>query len=228
MCADRICDLNKSEKPREKLKKIGCANLTDVELLAIILRSGGKSLSVIHLSRTLLNKFNGFGGLMKANLDELTTFNHIGLAKASSIQAMFEISKRSNNSPAEENFKINKPGDVYQYLKKDLSRQDKENLYLLSLNSRGKVIAKDLITVGTINESLISTREIFKQALARNAVSIILAHNHPSNDPSPSIEDIQVTKRVAKAGEEIGIKLIDHVVITNTNFSSIKGVIINE
>ena len=225
MCAERICDLNNIEKPREKLKRIGGKNLTDVDLLAIVLRSGGKDNSVIKLSRSLLNKYDGLHGLMNVEIEELSTIKDIGFAKASCIKAVFELSNRIGTPLQKETVHINKPKDVYTYLKQEFAHQEKESLYLLSLNVRGKILSKDLLTVGTANESLISPRDIFRKALARNAVSIVLAHNHPSGDPTPSLEDIQITQRIIKAGEELGIKLLDHVVITNTNFVSIKGVI---
>ncbi len=219
-----IRDLNQNEKPREKLTKLGVSNLTDVELIALLLRSGGKNTSAIDLGRNLLDKFHGLSELAYVDLQQLTQIKFVGIAKASSLLATIEIGLRVQTSVQnEENPCIKRPEDAVNILKKDLFKKQKEHLYLISLNSRNKLIAKDLITVGTINETLLSPREVFKQAFLRNAASMILIHNHPSNDPTPSSEDIKITQKLCDVANEMVIPLLDHIIIADTSFISMKG-----
>lgn len=218
-----IRDLNQNEKPREKLTKLGAANLTDVELVALLLRSGGKDMSAIDLSRSLLNKFNGLRGLLSVDVQQLAQVKFINVAKASSLVAAVEIGIRINGAAKKEGTYALKPEDIADALKKELYGKQKEHLYLVSLNSRNKVIAKDLITVGTINETLLSPREVFRQAFLRNAVSMILVHNHPSNDPTPSSEDIEVTRKLAAVAIDMGIPLLDHVIVAETAYVSMQS-----
>jgi len=219
----KIKDLQKDEKPREKLQNKGPDSLTDVELIAVILRSGGKNESVMELSRQLLNVFKGIKGLLSADIEELIKIRNIDIAKATSIKALEEISKRYLNTEATEEIRIRTPKDIFDLVRKEVLNKDQEYLFLISLDTRNKLISKDIISKGTLNETLIHPREIFKKALTKNACSIILVHNHPSNDPTPSEEDIKVTKRIFRAGVEMGIPLTDHVVVTSTDFFSMKS-----
>lgn len=219
----KIKDLQKDEKPREKLQNSGPDSLTDVELIAVILRSGGKDESVMELSRELLNVFKGIKGLLSADIEELIKFKNIDVAKATSIKALEEISKRYLNPDKTKEIRIRTPKDIFDLVRKEVLNKDQEYLFLISLDTRNKLISKDIISKGTLNETLIHPREIFKKALTKNACSIILVHNHPSNDPTPSEEDIKVTKRIFRAGVEMGIPLTDHVVVTGTDFLSMKS-----
>lgn len=219
----KIKDLQKEEKPREKLIERGAENLTDVELLAIIIRSGGRDYPATDLSRDLLSKFGGMKKLLSADIAELKNFKNIDSAKATSIKALEEISKRYLTIPKEDDMTIRKPQDIYELVRKDILNKDQEYLFLICLDSRNRLISKDVLSKGTINETLIHPREIFKKALSKNAYSIILVHNHPSNKPDPSDEDIKVTKRIFRAGMEMGIPLTDHLVVTNDNFISMKA-----
>jgi DNA repair protein RadC len=223
MMKQRVCDLPSSDKPRERLITQGGSALSDTELLAIILRSGGEDNSALQLSSQILKEFGGFKGIYRADIQQLVRYKDVGIAKAAGIKAACEIALRINSITDNELCVITKPADIFHLLKKELFNQTKEYLYLLSLDSRNKVISKDLISVGTVNETLIHPREVFRTALAKNAVSIALAHNHPSDDPTPSTEDIKVTGRIAGVGVEIGINLIDHVIICNSDFTSIKA-----
>jgi DNA repair protein RadC len=216
-------DLNKKEKPREKLKSIGIKALTDEEIIALIIRSGGKNNSAIDVARKIINKFEGFKGILNAELEELTNFNNIGLAKACALKAACEITTRMESTHLQKNHEAQKPEDIYNILRKDLYGKEKEHLYIVSLNPRNRIIAKDLISVGTVNQTLTYIREIYKTALTRNASSIIMAHNHPSNDPTPSEDDLKVTERVAIMGKDIGIPLVDHIIVCDTTFASLKA-----
>jgi DNA repair protein RadC len=219
----KIKDLQNEEKPREKMISLGAENLTNTELLAIILRSGGKGKSAVSLSRELFIKFGNIKNLLSADIKELTSIKNIDLAKATSIKALEELSKRYLQPAKEKDLYVKTPQDAYEIIKSDIYNKEQEYLFLLTLDNRNKLISKDLISKGTINETLIHPREIFKTALAKNACSIILIHNHPSNKPDPSNEDITVTKRIFKAGINIGIPLTDHLVVTNDDFVSMKS-----
>jgi DNA repair protein RadC len=219
----KIRDLLKSEKPREKLIDLGSGQLADIELLAIVIGTGGKDESALDVSRNLINNFGGLKEIISADIGELTSFKNIGASKAAAIKAAGEIGIRANTAQVKEHLEIKKPQDVYDLIKKDIYGKNKENLYLISLNTRNRVISKDLISTGTLNETLIHPREIYREAFLRNAVSVILVHNHPSNDPTPSDEDIKVTQRIARAGAEIGIALVDHVIACDGGFISMKS-----
>lgn len=218
----KIKDLNNNEKPRERLVYKGANALADYELLAILLHSGGTTESALELAQKILSKFGGFKGLINADIVQLQTFKNVGIAKASTIKASCEIALRINTE-TETKIKIQKPEHIFKVLKKDLFEKTKEHFYVISLDTRNYLIAVDLVSIGTVNETLVHPREVFKQALSRNAVSIIVAHNHPSGQPDPSPEDIIVTERVAKVGIALGIPLLDHVIISNNLFISLKA-----
>jgi len=218
----RICDLNNQEKPREKLVTTGEYALTDEELLAIILRSGGTTGSAITLARNIIKTYGSIRNIVSLDFEQLRNIKDIGPAKATSIKALGEISKRITG---ERNFRehISTPKDVYKAIYTELYGKQEEYLYILILDSRNKIISKELITKGTVNQSLISSRDIYKKALAKNATSIILIHNHPSNDPTPSKEDIIATEMVAEIGKKIGIPLLDHLIFADTGYTSMKS-----
>jgi DNA repair protein RadC len=219
----KIKDLQKEEKPREKLIEKEAENLTDIELLAIILRSGERNYSATELARDLLNTFGGIKGLLSADIEGLKNFKGIGTAKATSIKALEEISKRYLEPIKKPETYIKSPKDAYEIIRKDIINKNQEYLYLLSIDSRNKLISKDVISKGTVNETLIHPREIFRKAISKNACGIILIHNHPSNKCNPSDEDIKVTRRIYKAGIDIGIPLIDHLIVTDNDFTSMKA-----
>ncbi len=218
-----IKDLNQNEKPREKLLRYGAANLTDIELLALILRSGGKENSVIDVSRSILDKYHKLSELVNVDLQQLIQIKFVDIAKASAIIAAIEIGIRIASEKNLDNLdSVTQPEDVYKIMRKDLFGKIKEHIYLISLNSRNKIIAKDLISVGTINETMLSPRELLRQALLRNAVAVILVHNHPSNDPTPSEEDIVTTKNIAGLFSTAGVPLLDHIIMTDKSYASMK------
>lgn len=219
----RVKDLIITDKPRERLILQGASALSDSELLAIILRSGGPKNSAIDLARKILKEFGGLKELINVDVNQLITFKNIGVAKATSIKSVCEIALRINLSMEEKRLEIKNPEDVFQLTRKEFFAQKKEHLYMISIDSRNRYICKNLISVGTINETLIHPREVYRQALLNNAVSIVLVHNHPSNDPTPSIEDIKVTERLAKAGVSLGIALVDHIIVSDNSFVSIKS-----
>jgi DNA repair protein RadC len=222
MTYSRICDLNKDEKPREKLMRLGAENLSDVELLALIIGTGGKDKSALDLAREILKSTDGLNYLKQYDIQQLLSHKYINVAKATVIKATLELSVRLNKPRPQRLTKITKPDEVYQSVKSHFEGQTKECLILISIDSRNKLISKDIISVGSLNETIVSPREIFSTALNKNAACIIIAHNHPSNDPTPSQEDIVVTERIAKLGKEMNIPLLDHIIVTENEFISMK------
>jgi DNA repair protein RadC len=218
-----IRDLNHDEKPREKMHKLGSSNLTDAELLAILLRSGGKGVSALELGSQLIKTFGGLRGLAGLGLNKLLEIKNIDLAKASAIKAAIEMGLRLDSEESNSPALIKKPEDIFRLVKKDLYKKAQEHLYVISLNARNKLVSRDLISIGTVNEAMISPREIFKCAFNNNATAIILVHNHPSGETSPSAEDISATQKIAAAGEELGIPLLDHLIVSDNKYSSLNA-----
>lgn len=204
----KLKEVHKNYQPREKLKLKGAKFLSNVELLAIILRTGGTKGDVITLSRNLLAK--GLTDLSKQGLTRLLTYSGIGLAKACQIKSVFELSKRIKTRRGTQ--KISCAKDVFNFCKymKDL---EKEQFVVLLLDTKNKVLSEDVVSVGTLNSSIVHPREVFKKAIRENCNSIVLVHNHPSGDSKPSPEDLRVTEKLVEAGDLLGIKILDHVII---------------
>ena len=219
----KVRDLPVGEKPRERLVKHGAAALSDSELLAIILGEGGKDESVLSLARRILIEFGGLGGVLQASPEQLMALKNVGKVKAITVKAVCEIGLRVTSGSERSVEFIKSPEDIYKLVKKDLYGKKKEHLYLISIDSRGSVIAQDLISIGTVNETVVHPREVFRQAVMRAAVSIILVHNHPSQDTSPSSEDIFLTKKIVEGGRLVGINILDHVIVSDKEFCSLKA-----
>ena len=218
----KLFDLPLSERPRERLVRYGSSALSDTELLALVLRSGGKGISARTLAEELLKKFKNYRGLLLADTAELISFRNIGLAKATSLKAACEIGLRLTTDVISLGDTVTTPADIYKLMRSTLYAKSKEHLYVVSLDSRLRVISTDLVSVGTVNEALAHPREIFSSPVKKGAVSIIVVHNHPSNDPSPSSADIELTNRVAESGAILGIKLQDHIIACDDTFNSLK------
>lgn len=220
-----IKDMPKNMRPREKLLAQGEHSLNEHELLAIILGQGTRDTSALELANQLLSTYKGLRHLQEASLEELKQAKGIGPAKAASIKAAFEIGRRvATNS--ETKFLIKCPEDVKEYvnqvLLKEMRDYDREHFLVLYLDRKGGVIAKENVSVGGLHSSIAHPREVFKTAVKRSAASIILAHNHPSGDPAPSREDIDITRRLIEAGSIMGIEIIDHVIIGENTYCSFK------
>jgi DNA repair protein RadC len=218
----RIRDLLQDEKPREKMTLNGESSLADSELLALILQSGGRNKSAVDLGRDLIQTFESLGKVISADVEQLKKQKNVGLAKAAALKAAHEIAKRVNSPKMETKTTVAMPEDIVKCVKKDLRGKDKEHVYILTLDIHKRLISKDLLSVGTLNETLVHPREVFRTALAKGAASIALAHNHPSGEVQPSMDDVKVTVRIARAGREMGIPLLDHVVVCNDRFYSMK------
>ncbi len=216
----RIKDISLENRPRERLEKQGPSVLSDAELLAIILKTGNKDENVIDMSNRLISKY-GVDKLSSCSLVELQEIKGIGNAKASQIIALFEFNKRHNIS--KQNGKpIKTAKDVFDYCSPKLSGVDKEHFMILHMDTRNKIIKDEIVSVGTLNSSLIHPREVFKSAIKESANAIILVHNHPSGDVEPSEEDKKITDILFKAGELLSIKVLDHVIIGKDSWYSFK------
>ncbi|OGC38629.1 hypothetical protein A3K42_01115 [candidate division WWE3 bacterium RBG_13_37_7] len=218
-----IKDLAKYEKPREKVIKNGLFTLTNEELLAILIRTGGKDKSAIDVAREILKDIGDLRNLVDTEIEELTKFKNIGKTKAVTIKAACELGLRITKNAVAETQKIKTPEDIYNVIKPQILGKKKEYLYVISLNTKGKIIDTTLLSTGTTNAALINPVDVYKTALIKRASSIILVHNHPSNDPTPSTEDIKVTEKLAKVSKELGIPLVDHIIACDSSFVSMKS-----
>lgn len=217
----KILDMQKDERPRERLIKNGASALSDSELLAIILRTGSKQENVINLSQRILKEYN-IKQLSQVNLSQLMKVHGIKESKAAQIAACFEIARRLESFRDEEKPKISSPEDVYRRLYPRMREQKKEMFIELCLDTKNQIIREEIISVGSLNANIVHPREVFKLALAESSAHIIVAHNHPSGDPTPSREDIEITKKLFETGNIIGITLLDHVVIGEGRHFSMK------
>lgn len=219
----KIKEMPKEDRPYEKLEKFGSSFLTDSELLAIILRSGYKNLKVIDLSRKILNDNSNFLGLYKKSIEELKKIKGVGRVKALQIKALLEISRRINIKKIEKKHKGNSARIIAKRYIEKFKYAKKEMLVVIYLDSKLNIIAEEKVSVGLLNSSLVHPREIFINAIKKSSYGIIMLHNHPSGDPTPSQDDIETTKRIKKASEIIGIKLIDHLIVGNEKYISLKN-----
>ncbi len=214
----KIKDLPSVDRPREKLIKYGPEKLSHAELLALLLRSGGRGLNAVQLAEKILEKTDA-ASLPVVSVADLKKLQGLGESKASGIVACFELGRRFlQNKKAT---LIMSPADVWQELK-DIRGQKKEHFAVFFLDSRNQEIKREIISVGTLNANLVHPREVFEPAIAHSAAQIIVAHNHPSGNPEPSEEDRMITTRLADAGKILGIQIADHVVVTARSFTSFK------
>lgn len=208
-----------SEKPREKLKLYGPSCLSESELLAIVLRTGSKDKSVLELCEGLLNAFGGLKGVFEASLEELEDFDGIGFAKACQIKAIDELVKRLNRSSFSPYVRLSNPSEVYTFLKGIFS-WEREEVYVLLLNAKGGVLGVRKVAQGTLRESPVYPREVVSAAIKSNASRVILSHNHLSGDPTPSEEDLSITRKIGDLLCEMDIRLDDHIIIGKGKFYS--------
>jgi len=216
-------DLPAAERPRERLVRHGAEALSAQELIALVLGRGTRGEPVMNLSQSLLSKFGSLAGIANASLEQLQQVRGLGLAKAAQLKACMAIAYRILSSDEDERSHHNrkkpvgKPEDLAKELRKRIGDKKQEHLLVVSLDNRNRTIGIDEVAVGTLNASLIHPRETFSAAINRHAASIIISHNHPSGDPTPSAADISVTKRLKEAGILIGIELLDHIIIVNND-----------
>lgn len=216
----KIKEIPINDRPRERLKNFGAKSLSNEELLSIILNSGTKDISVKNLSSVILSKTTNLKDLEKLSYFDLINIKGVGFVKASIILAFVELSKRVNMKvDSLDSIKLNEPKKVFEFYRYKISKYQEE-FYCIYLDARKKVITQKLLFVGTVNHSLVHPRDIFKEAYKLNSAFIICVHNHPSGDVIPSLDDINVTKRIFDIGKLMGIKLIDHIIVSESNYYS--------
>lgn len=215
-------DIPNAERPYEKCLKQGAESLSDAELLAVLLRTGTKGENVLALSKRLLYQDGGAGllGIHQFSFQSLMKLKGIGKVKAVQILCLSELAKRLSKASVEPRLRFSSSQSVAEYYMEDLRHRNQEVMKLLLLNSKAELIDETNISKGTVNASLVTPRELFVEALKKEAVSMILLHNHPSGDPTPSRDDILTTKRISECGLLIGIELLDHIIIGNNCYVS--------
>jgi len=218
-----IHDLPISERPRERLQKFGAEALSASEMLALILCRGIAGESVMTTAQRLLSQFGNLKGIASASVEELSQVKGIGLAKATQIKAAFELANRLEGyAEVGKKLLVKTPDDVVGLVKGRLKGKKKEHFLALLLDTRGQLIKVSEISVGSLDSSVVHPREVFKEAISASAASVIFAHNHPSGDSTPSEDDIKLTKRLAEAGEIMGIDILDHIIIGEKEYLSLK------
>ncbi|THF83796.1 RadC family protein [Cohnella fermenti] len=217
-----IRELPEDQRPRERMMRQGSESLSHAELLAILLRTGTRSESAVHLAQRILADCGGLRRFAEKSWDELTHLRGIGPAKALQLQASIELGRRVARSRLPEMPRITKPQDAAELLMEELRHYREEHFICLFLNTKNQVVGRQTLSIGSLNASVVHPREVFRAAIRRSSASILCAHNHPSGDPSPSPEDIQITKRLAEAGQLLGIELLDHLVIGDNRYISLK------
>ena len=213
-----IKNIHRIEQPRERLEKYGTGRLSDAELFAILLRTGPKGIGVLELSKKVLRQFAG-NRLANASYDELRNIHGLGPAKACEIVACFELGRRMLKD--KQAVLILSPREVWEQCR-DIRESKKEHFVVFFLDTQNREIKRELISVGTLNSSLIHPREVFEPAIKHLASHIIIAHNHPSGSLEPSEEDLSVTKRLTDSGRLLGIEVLDHVIVTAKSYLSLK------
>lgn len=207
-------------RPRERMEMLGAEQLSDQELLAILLATGSKEYSALDLAERLLQSHKGLPGLRELSLDELMEQKGIGAAKATTIAAAIELGKRICYSSCDYRPVIDSPSGAAELLQGQMRYLDREHFQVMLLNQKKAVLSIETISIGTLSSSLVHPREVFKPAIKRSASTMILAHNHPSGDCVPSEYDIQVTHRLKAVGEIVGIEVIDHIIIGEDKYYS--------
>lgn len=219
-----IKDMPRLERPYEKCEERGASSLSDCELLAVLLRTGTKGENVLDLAERILYHIgeNGILGIHKFSVEQLMQIKGVGKVKAIQIACISELAKRLAKAEAKKTLCFSSPETIAQYYMEDLRHEKQEHMKMLMLNSKADLIGESDVSKGTVNASLITPRELFIEALQKNAVSIVIMHNHPSGDPTPSRDDMLTTKRISEAGNLIGIELLDHIIIGNNCYISFR------
>lgn len=218
-----IRDLPRTERPRERLVHLGPEALSIQELLALILGRGTAGQSVMVTAQQLLSRYGDLQGIADSSLEELCQVKGIGLAKASQIKAAFELGRRLESYPEKDGVIVKNPESLLKAVGSRLKGKKKEHFLTVFMDTRNRVIGVASVSVGSLDSSLAHPREVFKEAISASAASVIFVHNHPSGDPQPSEDDIKLTRRLVEAGSIVGIEVLDHVIVADRSFTSLKA-----
>lgn len=218
----KIMDLPENERPREKLIRYGADSLSNGELLAVILRTGSSNENIISLSNRILKERGGLNGLLESNASDFINLKGIGEAKASQLLALAEIYKRFKSFKSGDTFRITDPKSAADLVMESMRYLKQEQLKVIMLNTKNIVLSIKDVSLGSLDSSIVHPREVFAEAIRKSSASIIICHNHPSGDPTPSGEDINVTRRLKECGKLLGIELLDHLIIGNGSFISLR------
>ena len=217
-----IRDLPSGERPRERLLHYGAGALSTAELLAIILRVGSSGENVVRVAEKLLARYQGLPGLSQATIQELCAARGMGEAKAAQIKAALELGRRLLVAAPQERPQVRAPADAANLLMAEMSLLPQEHLRTVLLDTRNRVISIPTVYIGSLNSASVRIAEVFREAIRANCAAMIVVHNHPSGDPSPSPEDVQITRHLVEAGVMLGIDVLDHLVIGQQRFVSMK------
>jgi len=217
-----IKELPTSERPRERLLEYGVGALSTAELLAIILRTGTRDENVILLAHRLLARFGNLAGLVQANMAEMVAERGLGPAKVAQLKAALELGRRMLVESPEERPQIRAPADAANLVMTEMGVLEQEQLRVILLDTKNRVLSTPTIYVGSLNTSMIRVGELFREAIRANCASLIVVHNHPSGDPTPSPEDVAVTRQIVEAGKLLDIDVLDHLIIGRQRFVSLK------
>jgi len=218
----RIMDLHESERPRERLASLGPQALSNAELIAILLRVGVKGESAVTVGQRLLTEYKGLRGLHRVPFDDLKKQRGLGDAKACQIKASIELGRRLTLESPEERAAINSPGDAAALVQYEMSVLEQEHLRVILLDRRNRVLETVEVYKGSVNSSQVRVGEVFKEAIRKNASALIVIHNHPSGDPTPSPDDVAVTRAIVQAGKLLDVEVLDHLVIGQGRWVSLK------
>ncbi|MCL6610616.1 MAG: DNA repair protein RadC [Peptococcaceae bacterium] len=216
-------ELPEDIRPRERLLKEGAEALSEIELLAILLGTGSREATALELASLVMARFKSLRLLLDATVEELSEVKGVGPAKACQVKAALELARRLAQFSGPPRPVIKSPDDAAGLVMEEMRHLDREHFRALLLNIRNQVIGVDKVSVGTLNSSAVHPRELFRNAIKRSAASVILVHNHPSGDPTPSREDLDITLRLSEAGKIIGIEVLDHIIIGDNRFTSFKA-----
>ena len=218
-----VRDLPPAERPRERLIRLGAEALSAQEILALILGRGVRNESVMVTAQKLLSKFGSLQGIADSSVEELSEVNGIGPAKAAQLKAAFDLGRRIEAAPRTGRDAVTSPEDVVKAVAGDLKGKKKEHFLALLLDTRNRLIRTATVSMGSLDSSIVHPREVFKEAIKASAASVIFVHNHPSGDPEPSPDDIELTRRLVEAGKLLGIVVLDHVIVGDGAYLSLKG-----
>ena len=220
--ATRISEMPTGDRPRERLRSVGASQLSNQELVAILLRTGVRGEGVVSLATRLLSKFDGLSGLSRADRSEMCDLRGISEVKAMHIEAALELGRRAAAMNPDDRPAVGTPEDIHNFLGAEMSKLSQESLRVVLLNTKNIVVGIRTVYQGTVNSAAVRVAEVLRPAIRENCPAIIVVHNHPSGDPTPSPEDIVVTRRIRRGAAEVDVELLDHLVIGERGFVSMK------